>query len=44
MKYARVSTNDQNTDLQLAALKEAGYEKSFQDDERSGARVRDSAV
>ncbi|HWF60270.1 MAG TPA: recombinase family protein [Nitrospira sp.] len=35
--YARVSTDDQNTDLQLAALKRAGCDKTFVDEGRSGA-------
>jgi len=35
--YARVSTDDQNPALQLAALKRAGCEKVFRDDGLSGA-------
>ncbi len=35
--YARVSTSDQNLDLQLAALKEAGCERIYQE-KVSGAR------
>jgi len=37
--YARVSTDDQNLDLQHDALKQAGCEKFFED-QLSGARAR----
>lgn len=42
--YARVSTDDQNPDLQLAALKEAGCEKTFVDDGKSGATLNRPAL
>jgi len=37
--YARVSTNDQNLDLQLDALKRAGVARIWQDQGVSGTRV-----
>lgn len=37
--YARVSTEDQNPDLQLAALKQAGYRRVFAD-KATGAHVQ----
>ncbi|MDS4039703.1 MAG: recombinase family protein [Candidatus Competibacter sp.] len=41
--YARVSTEDQNPDLQLAALKQAGCKRVFAD-KATGARVRHSEL
>jgi DNA invertase Pin-like site-specific DNA recombinase len=37
--YARVSTDEQNPDLQLAALREAGCEKIYTD-KATGANVK----
>lgn len=37
--YARVSTKDQNLDLQLEALKEAGCEKVYSE-HKSGIKAR----
>jgi DNA invertase Pin-like site-specific DNA recombinase len=42
--YARVSTDDQNTALQLAALKKAGCEKVFKDEGLSGATTKRPAL
>jgi DNA invertase Pin-like site-specific DNA recombinase len=42
--YARVSTDDQNTDLQLAALKRAGCKKTFVDEGKSGATMSRPAL
>jgi serine recombinase len=42
--YARVSTEDQNTDLQLSALKRAGCDKTFVDEVRSGATLERPAL
>ncbi|WHZ27925.1 MAG: hypothetical protein OJF51_002723 [Nitrospira sp.] len=42
--YARVSTDDQNTDLQLAALKRAGCKKTFVDEGKSGATLNRPAL
>jgi DNA invertase Pin-like site-specific DNA recombinase len=42
--YARVSTDDQNTDMQLAALKHAGCDKTFVDEGRSGATLSRPAL
>src|SRR5713226_1179574 len=41
--YARVSTEDQNPALQLAALKRAGCRKTFKD-ERTGATTKRPAL
>jgi DNA invertase Pin-like site-specific DNA recombinase len=42
--YARVSTDDQNADLQKAALRKAGCEKIFTDDGLSGATTKRPAL
>jgi len=42
--YARVSTDDQNADLQLAALKRAGCESIFKDEGISGATTKRPAL
>ncbi len=42
--YARVSTDDQNTDLQLSALKRAGCKKTFVDEGKSGATLNRPAL
>ena len=42
--YARVSTDDQNPALQLAALKNAGCKTVFKDDGLSGATTRRPAL
>src|SRR5215831_5474813 len=42
--YARVSTDDQNPDLQLAALKNAGCKTVFKDDGLSGATIKRPAL
>jgi len=42
--YARVSTDDQNTDMQLAALKRAGCGKTFVDEGRSGTTLSRPAL
>ena len=42
--YARVSTTDQNTALQLAALKKAGCKKVFKDEGLSGATTKRPAL
>jgi len=42
--YARVSTDDQNPDLQLAALKRAGCKSVFKDKGLSGATVNRPAL
>ena len=38
--YARVSTDDQNPALQLAALKKAGCQTVFKDEGLSGATTK----
>jgi DNA invertase Pin-like site-specific DNA recombinase len=42
--YARVSTGDQNTALQLAALKKAGCKSVFKDEGLSGATTKRPAL
>jgi DNA invertase Pin-like site-specific DNA recombinase len=42
--YARVSTDDQNSALQLAALKKAGCKTVFKDDGLSGATTKRPAL
>ena len=42
--YARVSTDDQNTALQLAALQRAGCTTIFKDEGLSGATVKRPAL
>jgi DNA invertase Pin-like site-specific DNA recombinase len=42
--YARVSTDDQNADLQHAALKKAGARKIYTDDGLSGATTKRPAL
>ena len=42
--YARVSTNDQNPALQLAALKQAGCRQVFKDDGLSGVTTQRPAL
>jgi DNA invertase Pin-like site-specific DNA recombinase len=42
--YARVATDDQNTALQLAALKKAGCKKVFKDEGLSGATTKRPAL
>lgn len=42
--YARVSTDDQNPALQLAALKKAGCHKVYKDDGLSGATTKRPAL
>jgi DNA invertase Pin-like site-specific DNA recombinase len=42
--YARVSTDDQNTALQLAALKRVGYKTIFTDEGLSDATVQRPAL
>ena len=42
--YARVSTDDQNTALQLTALKRAGCKKLFKDEGISGATTKRPAL
>lgn len=42
--YARVSTDDQNPAMQLAALKKAGCRQTFTDDGISGATIKRPAL
>ena len=42
--YARVSTDDQNSDLQLRALKQAGCESIFKDEGLTGASTQRPAL
>ena len=42
--YARVSTDDQSTALQLAALKRAGCKTLFKDEDKSGATTKRPAL
>jgi DNA invertase Pin-like site-specific DNA recombinase len=42
--YARVSTDDQNSDLQLIALKRAGCKKTFSDEGISGSTTKRPAL
>jgi DNA invertase Pin-like site-specific DNA recombinase len=42
--YARVSTDDQNPALQLAALKKAGCKTVFKDEGLSGATTKRPAL
>lgn len=42
--YTCVSTDDQSLDLQLAALKQAGCDKIFKDEGRSGATLNRPAL
>ena len=42
--YARVSTDDQSTALQLAALKRAGCKTLFKDEGVSGATTKRPAL
>lgn len=42
--YARVSTDDQNPDLQLTALKRAGWNKTLVDEGRSGPTLNRPAL
>ena len=42
--YARVSTDDQNPALQLAALKKAGCQTVFKDEGLSGATTKRPAL
>ena len=42
--YARVSTDDQNPALQLAALKKAGCHTVFKDEGLSGATTKRPAL